>query len=80
LAAAADTGGSIGVVDEDAIVAAWKDAAKLGLFLEPTGAVALAGVTSLIAQKLVRSGENIVAVTTGTGLKAVQKAANLLAG
>jgi threonine synthase len=79
LAAAGETGGIVTEVDERQIVRAWKDVAKLGLFVEPTGAVALAGITQLIAQGLVGSDERVVAVTTGTGLKAVAKAAAALA-
>lgn len=78
IAAAAETGGIITQVDEAQIVQAWKDVARLGLFVEPTGAVALAGATQLIEQGLVGRGERIVAVTTGTGLKAVAQAAAAL--
>jgi threonine synthase len=78
LAAASDTGGIITDVEEEQIVRAWKDVARLGLFVEPTGAVALAGATQLIEQGLIGRGERIVVVTTGTGLKAVAKAADAL--
>jgi threonine synthase len=74
LAAAHVTGGAIAAVEEDEIVAAWRDAATLGLFVEPTGAVALAGVTRLVALGMIAAGEDIVVVTTGTGLKAIEKA------
>lgn len=79
IAAATASGGAIDMVSEEQIIAAWKDAAALGLFVEPTGAVALAGVTSLVAQGHIRNGEQVVAVTTGTGLKAVSRAAQELA-
>ncbi len=78
IAAAAETGGIITQVDEAQIVQAWKDVARLGLFVEPTGAVALAGTTQLIEQGLIGANERVVAVTTGTGLKAVAKAAAAL--
>jgi threonine synthase len=78
LAAAAETGGIITEVEEQDIVGAWRDVARFGLFVEPTGAVALAGTTQLIEQGLIRPEERIVVVTTGTGLKAVAKAAAAL--
>lgn len=78
LAAAADTGGIITDVEEAVIVRAWKDVARLGLFVEPTGAVALAGLTQLIEEGLIGRDERSVVVTTGTGLKAVAKAADAL--
>jgi len=79
LAAANETGGIITTVEEEDIVHAWKDVARLGLFVEPTGAVALAGTTELVDRGLIGPQERIVAVTTGTGLKAVAKAAAALA-
>lgn len=78
LAAAAVTGGIITEVEEEQIVRAWKDVARLGLFVEPTGAVALAGTTQLIEQGLIGRNERTVVVTTGTGLKAIAKAAGAL--
>ena len=78
IAAATQTGGVITTTSEEHIIAAWQEIAQLGLFVEPTAAVALAGLTQLIDEKLIDRAERIVAVTTGSGLKAVAKAAALL--
>jgi threonine synthase len=78
LAAARETGGIVTEVEEALIVRAWRDLARLGLFVEPTGAVALAGTTQLVEQGLIGRNEQVVVVTTGTGLKAVGKAADAL--
>ncbi|MGE5560277.1 MAG: pyridoxal-phosphate dependent enzyme [Chloroflexota bacterium] len=66
LAAVAATGGSISAVGEAEIRAALRRAIATGLFIEPTAAVALAGLAALPASD--RPGETVV-VLTGSGLK-----------
>lgn len=71
LAAIRETGGTVIAVDEAQIVRALRAAAKIGLFIEPTSAVALAALEHVDC-----SGE-LVAPITGHGLKAVEKLARL---
>ena len=80
LAAATASGGDLVTVSEAEIVAAWRAAATHGLFVEPTGAVGLAGLSRLLRDDRVRGSDRIVVLTTGTGLKAIERAQAHLAG
>jgi threonine synthase len=62
------TGGEILSVTEAAIRSAVLDMGKSGFFIEPTAAVAIAGVQELLRRPGDR--ETIVSVFTGNGLKA----------
>ena len=66
----APLGGSIVAVEEAEIVEALRGLAHRGLYVEPTSAVAAAGLTRLIADGSIRPGERTVLVLTGSGLKA----------
>ena len=50
-------------------------ARRTGVFAEPAGAAALAGLQAALKQKLVDKDERIVLLVTGTGLKDVPAAA-----
>ena len=64
------TAGKILAVSETEIITALKKLHSKGFYVEPTSAVALAGLTKLIASKQISAGERIVVLLTGTGLKA----------
>ena len=64
------SGGSIVAVEEAEIVEALRGLARRGLYVEPTSAVAAAGLTRLIADGSIRPHERTVLVLTGSGLKA----------
>jgi threonine synthase len=64
------TGGSIVAVEEAEIVEALRGLAHRGLYVEPTSAVAAAGLTRLLGDGSIRRGERTVLVLTGSGLKA----------
>jgi threonine synthase len=70
LHAVRDTGGSIVAVEEAEIVQALRDLARLGLYVEPTSAVAAAGLSRLLTAGVIRPQEDTVLVLTGSGLKA----------
>jgi threonine synthase len=70
LRAVRDTGGSIVAVEEAEIVQALRDLARLGLYVEPTSAVAAAGLSRLLTAGVIRPQELTVLVLTGSGLKA----------
>ena len=70
LRAVRETGGTVLAVEEGEIVEALRGLARLGLYVEPTSAVAAAGLTRLLDAGVIRPQESTVLVLTGTGLKA----------
>jgi threonine synthase len=78
LRAVRDTGGSIVAVEEAVIVPALRDLARRGLYVEPTSAVAAAGLSRLLASGVIRPLEYTVLVLTGSGLKASATIGDLL--
>ena len=72
LAAATETGGAYLTVTDDEILAAIPALARgSGVFAEPAGAAAYAGLLKAIEQGLVDPNERIVVINTGNGLKDV---------
>lgn len=61
------SGGRWIAVSEDAIERAWRDAAKVGLLMEPTSAAAIAGAKTL------NLPPGAVLIITGSGLKAIER-------
>lgn len=78
LRAVEETGGAVLAVPEEAIVSAWRRAAGAGLFVEPTAAAALAGLSAALRGGFCRPDERIVVPLTGSGLKAASVVARLL--
>jgi len=75
LAAVTETGGAYLTVTDDEILAAIPALARgCGVFAEPAGAAAYAGLVKAINQGLVASDERIVVINTGNGLKDVASA------
>jgi threonine synthase len=72
------SGGAVVAVSEAEIVAALRDLARRGLYVEPTSATAAAGLTRLLAAGLIRPDESTVLVLTGSGLKASALTGELL--
>ncbi len=62
-------GGTIAIAEEE-IIAAVKELAAAGLYVEPTCASAAAAAAKLLAQGRIGAGETSVVLLTGTGLKA----------
>lgn len=70
MAAVQETAGSyIRVSDEEILAAILPLARATGVFAEPAGAAAYAGLVAAVNQGLVRAGERIVVLNTGSGLK-----------
>lgn len=61
-------GDGVGVSDDEAIEA-MELLGKEGLFIEPSGAVAIAGLRRQVAEGTVKSDERVVCVLTGSGFK-----------
>jgi threonine synthase len=71
-------GGVVAVAEEE-IMPAFAALGRLGLFVEPTAATAAAALSRLLAGGTVRPGQSTVVVLTGSGLKAADRLADLLA-
>ncbi|MEZ0396763.1 MAG: threonine synthase [Anaerolineales bacterium] len=72
--AARETGGTYIRVSDDEILQAIAALGPLGIFAEPAGAAAYAGLVRAAAQGLVESEDPIVVLNTGSGLKDVRAA------
>jgi threonine synthase len=70
LAAVASTSGTIVAIEDAEFLAAHRDLARSGIFVEPTSAVAVAALSALVRDHLVKVGETVVVALTGHGLKA----------
>lgn len=66
-------------MNESQIEEALRSMGKQGFFIEPTSAVAFAGIKKLIDSGDVEDGQITVGVVTGNGLKATNVLQNLLA-
>src|SRR5512138_795083 len=67
--AARETGGTYVKVSDDEILKAIAALGRLGIFAEPAGATAYAGLVRAVADGLVRDDEPILVLNTGSGLK-----------
>ncbi|MBN2500510.1 MAG: pyridoxal-phosphate dependent enzyme [Anaerolineales bacterium] len=74
LRAATQTGGAYVVVPDDEIIAAIATLGKVGVFAEPAGSTAYAGVLKALDEGLIGSDDPVLALVTGSGLKDVKAA------
>ena len=72
--AARETGGTYVTVSDAAILKGISELGKLGIFAEPAGATAYAGVVRAVADGLVSEDDPILVLNTGSGLKDVRAA------
>jgi threonine synthase len=72
------SGGATIAVSEAEIEAALFELARIGLYAEPTSALAAAALTRLLEDRVIQPGETTVLVLTGSGLKATQRIGELL--
>lgn len=72
-------GGSVAVTESN-IVRALGYLCDRGLFVEPTGAVAAAAFSLLLAEGRITRGEKTVVLLTGSGLKSAQTVVELFVG
>lgn len=68
-----ESGGGFAAVSEKAIWAAFERLAAGGLYVEPTSASAAAGLSLLLNEGRIKPDECIVALLSGSGLKATDK-------
>ncbi len=75
LAAVRNSGGAYVLVEDEAILQAILPLARLsGVFAEPAGAAAYAGLQQAVKSGLVATDETVVVINTGSGLKDVNAA------
>ncbi|HKG25731.1 MAG TPA: pyridoxal-phosphate dependent enzyme [Thermomicrobiales bacterium] len=78
LAALRESHGQTAAVEEDEIATSLRDLARQGIYVEPTSAVAAAGVRQLLARGEIQPSEVTVVMLTGSGLKATETIRGLL--
>jgi threonine synthase len=78
LAALRRSRGATVALSEAEIEGALFELARIGLYVEPTSALAAAAFTRLLEERVIRPGETTVLVLTGSGLKATQRIGALL--
>ena len=70
-----ESGGTFVDVSDADILAAMRDTGRLaGIFAEPAAATAVAGVRMAVRNEIISSGESVLAVITGNGLKDIRAA------
>jgi threonine synthase len=72
--AARQTNGTYLKVSDDEILKAIAELGRMGVFAEPAGAAAYAGLVRAVAEGLVKSDDPILVLNTGSGLKDVRAA------
>ena len=72
--AARETGGTYILVSDAEILQAIAALGPQGIFAEPAGATAYAGLVKAIGQGIVKAGDPVLVINTGSGLKDVRAA------
>lgn len=72
--AATQTGGAYLTVSDQEILAAIPVLGKVGIFAEPAGSTAYAGLVKAVASGLISPDDPVVVINTGSGLKDVRSA------
>ena len=71
---AKETGGTYVNVTDEEILQAIAELGRVGVFAEPAGATAYAGLVKAVGSGLVRNEDPILVLNTGSGLKDVRAA------
>lgn len=72
--AARETGGNYLVVNDEQILSAIPQLGRAGIFAEPAGAAAWAGLVEARAQGIIQADDPVLVLNTGSGLKDVRAA------
>jgi len=72
--AARETNGSYVIVKDEAILRAIGELGKMGVFAEPAGAAAYAGLVKAAGSGLISADDPVIVLNTGSGLKDVRAA------
>ena len=68
-----ETKGDVIIVNNKEILMAFKELARMGLFVEPTSATVLAALRRGLNEGVIEKGEEVYMPLTGIGLKAIDK-------
>jgi threonine synthase len=79
LRAATETGGAYVTVTDEEILAAIADLGSAGVFAEPAGAAAFAGLKAAVREGLVKDEDDVLVFNTGNGLKDIAAAQRAVA-
>lgn len=74
LRAATESGGRYVIVRDEQIYAAIAELGRMGIFAEPAGATAYAGLVEAVSQGSVAADDPVLVLNTGSGLKDVKSA------
>lgn len=77
--AATQTGGAYITVKDEEILAAIAELGKAGIFAEPAGSTAYAGLTKAVQQGVISPDDPVLVLNTGSGLKDVRAAMQAVA-
>ncbi len=77
--AAKETGGTYINVTDEAIISAIAKLGKVGLFAEPAGSTAYAGLEKAVEEGIVDADDEVVVMNTGSGLKDIRAAMQAVA-
>lgn len=72
LRAATETGGAFLKVSDEQILEAIAELGTLGIFCEPAGAAAFAGMKQAVHQGMIARDEPVIVINTGSGLKDIR--------
>ena len=72
--AAQETGGTYITVSDEAILQAIASLGPLGIFCEPAGATAYAGLVKAVSQGIIQPNDAVLVLNTGSGLKDIHSA------
>ena len=72
--AARETGGAYILVSDEEIIAGIAELGKYGIFAEPAGSTAFAGLKKALLQKVILPDDPVVVINTGNGLKDIRAA------
>lgn len=72
--AARETGGSYITVSDEAIIKGIAQLGKVGIFAEPAGSTAYAGLQKALEMSLISEKDPVVVINTGNGLKDIKSA------
>jgi threonine synthase len=72
--AAAETNGAYIAIPDESIYEGISELGKIGVFAEPAGATAFAGMKKAAAAGLIGADDDVLVVNTGSGLKDVRSA------
>jgi threonine synthase len=72
--AAKETGGTYITVSDEEIISAIADLGRVGIFAEPAGAAAYAGLIKAAGSRIVDPADPILVINTGSGLKDIRAA------